>query len=309
MMNPCTRARLRGDALQIWTTGLLACLIVISGACQEGGTPVEDSDLSALLDDGAIAAALSDGDGEDLSESLSSIVEALAAEEDVEFAMGIDGDEQDDFAPDCRIEPLRDRVFSHFDVDDNGALSQDEARQLRAAFGPKPFRRHRFTRHHRLARLRWIYDADDSRDLSTTERDELRMDVEMRCMNRFARLLEHWDADESGDLDFEEWTAAREALRERKRARRAAFILEYDEDEDGWLDLGERLAAVSERVKRILDRRDAAILEYDVDGDGRLDTDERTPLRERLRTRVRGEQWAYEAPEDDDITVASAMTN
>ncbi len=259
------------------------CLSILL-ACGHTGDSGSGED-EALIEDAVFSAALTDGDGEGLLDSTVSGAQVLAAsEEEVESVLGTD----EGFARDCSLDGLMERVIAEYDTDGDGKLDRSERKALRREFVPRPLRRHRFARHHRLARLRWIYDADDSRDLDEEERGELRADLEERCENRQAYLLEVYDEDESGTLDEEEWAQIHEDLKARRQARRDAILDEFDADEDGRLDFAERRAAHLALHEALKERRAAVIEEYDEDGDGDLDDDEKAALREALKERVRG---------------------
>ncbi len=272
---------MRPPTLLLLPLGL--ALVLAGTGCGDTTDPVV-----GLVDDAAVMAAISDGDGEDLSASLASLDFDAAVEEDVDVEL-VEGEEL--MARECRLVDFRRRVIDEYDVDEDGGLDRDERHALRDDFAVRPFRRRIHARFHGLVRLKWIYDADDSGHLDGEEREALHADLELRCMNREAWLLETYDEDGNGELDEDEWSAAIEDVAARRQERREAFIAEYDEDGDGWLDFFERIPARIDRLERILERHAAALDEYDLDGDGRLSTEEREALRERLRERVRGEHF------------------
>jgi len=274
----------------------VAALLVTIGCGESTQTPGASAQL---VEDAAAAAALADGEDVDLSESLASYDLGAAAEEDVDFAdMGPEG-----YARDCRVVEFRQRVIEEYDVDGDGELDADERAALRADFGVHPLRRSWFARYHRMKRLAWIYDRDDSFDLDEAERDELRMDLETRCMNRQAWLLDAFDAYESGDLDDAEWQAALDDLAERVKARHDEFVARYDENDDGVVDAFERVQARIDRLEVMLAIHEMALEKYDENGDGRLSTDEREALRDALAERVQGQGFLDRidpGPGDDD---------
>jgi Ca2+-binding EF-hand superfamily protein len=267
---------------------MLACAVLLGlTACGEDsqlGVPVDES---ALIEDAAFSAALNDGDGEDLVLASFDVPMELAAEEDVESDLDTDAD----YAPDCSLDGLKARIREHYDQDRDGRLSRREFSALRAQFAERPSRRHRFARHHRITRLRWIYDADDSRDLDEAELDEMRADLELRCFNREVYLIETYDENGDGELDEDEWALAVDDLRARRADRRAAILDEFDTDGNGELDRDERRAAFAARHERIVERRTAIVEEFDEDGDGELDVEEKAALRDALKARVRGEHF------------------
>jgi Ca2+-binding EF-hand superfamily protein len=267
---------------------MLACAVLLGlTACGEDsqlGVPVDES---ALIEDAAFSAALNDGDGEDLVLASFDVPMELAAEEDVESDLDTDAD----YAPDCSLDGLKARIREHYDQDRDGRLSRREFSALRAQFAERPSRRHRFARHHRITRLRWIYDADDSRDLDEAELDEMRADLELRCFNREVYLIETYDENGDGELDEDEWALAVDDLRARRVDRRAAILDEFDTDGNGELDRDERRAAFAARHERIVERRTAIVEEFDENGDGELDVEEKAALRDALKACVRGEHF------------------
>ena len=273
---------------------LLLALLAFGTACSE--TPPDGGETETLIEDAMAAAALADGEGEDLSDSLATLDLDGAAEEDVIYEDIDDGD----YAASCRLGQFRAKVVAEYDLDGDGELDEDERLALRDDFQAPPFRRVAHARVHRVKRLAWIYDMDDSRDLDEDERATLRADLEARCDARQAWLLDRYDADDSGDLDADEWQAARDDLRERRAARRQAFLDEYDTDGDGALDRFERIEARIDRLESILARHAAALDLYDVDDDGELSTEERLPLREALQDRVAGERFETSELEEGD---------
>jgi Ca2+-binding EF-hand superfamily protein len=267
---------------------ILACAAVLAlSACGEDAGLGAPADSGALVENAAFSAALADGDGEDLELASFDVPMTLAAEEDIEAMLDSDGD----YAPNCSLTALKARIRDHYDHNGDGRLGPFELHELRVQFMERPARRHRFARHHRIARLRWIYDADGSGDLDESQLDEMRADLEVRCFNRHAYLIETYDEDGNGELDEDEWALAVEDLRARRSERRQAILDEFDENGDGQLDRDERLAAFAARRARIAERRAAIIEEFDEDGDGELNEDEKAALREVLKARVRGEHF------------------
>jgi len=277
---------------------LLAAASLLLATIGCGESTQTAGDTAQLVDDAAAAAALADGEDVDLSESLASYDLDAAAAEDVDFA-DLDGE---GYAPDCRIVEFRQRVIDEYDTNGDGELDADEREALRADFGSHPFRRRWHARYHRLKRLAWIYDRDDSFDLDEAERDTLRMDLETRCMNRQAWLLDAYDVDESGDLDDDEWQAALDDLAERVKARHDEFVARYDANDDGVVDGAERIQARIDRLEVMVAIHEKALERYDENGDGRLSTDEREALRDALAERVQGQGFLdrIDPGNDDD---------
>ncbi len=243
-------------------------------------------DDEALIEEATYTEALSEGDGEGLTGVPEGEEDGVV---DEEAEASLDGEAQ--LSETCSLEALRARVMARYDRNGDGRLGPAERAALAEDLGPYPGLRHRWARHFRLQRMKWVYDADEDGHLSQQERAELRADLEARCEARRAALLEHFDADQSGDLDAGEWEAARAALRARVQARVQAVLAEFDANGNGQLDEGEKLQLASAVRARLQAMRAALKAEFDADGNGVLDEAERAQLRERLRSRVRGEHF------------------
>ena len=144
-------------------------------------------------------------------------------------------------------------------------------------------------RHHKLKRLRWIYDTDSSGSLDEEERAVLQADLEARCENIRATMLENFDADEDGSLSEEERQAAHDARRENHQQRREDRRTNADTDDDGEVSREERQAAHAAHRENRQERRGDLKALFDTDEDGVLSDDEKAALREYLREWVRGE--------------------
>lgn len=249
-------------------------------ACAEEGTS------DALVEDATFMSALSEGDGEALTD-VPSGDESLAAEEAASDSQANEAR----VSSDCSLSALRQNVIDTYDIDGDGELSEEERAELAQDFGQAPRRWKRFARHHRFKRLAWVYDADQSGDLSDAERQELRNDLEQRCLNRKAQLLANFDADQDGTLSEAEWQAARDAAVARAQARYDEVLVAYDTNQDGDLDPLERRAFVTDRRTDIMQRRQDIRVEYDADNSGDLDAEELEALREAIKARVRGEHF------------------
>lgn len=175
--------------------------------------------------------------------------------------------------------------------------SGGEEPQAQGNRGDRPGqRRHR---HHKLKRLRWIYDADSSGSLDAEERATLRADLNARCANIRARLLELFDADSSGTLEQEEREAARDARRDRRHQRRENRRDQADTNEDGHVSREERQAARAAHRENRQDRRATLKARFDADSDGVLSDEEKAALRDYLREWVRGEHLGERRPGAD----------
>lgn len=246
-----------------------------------------------LLEDAAMIAALSDGDGEALE---SADVEGSTANAAAESADEAGANAEDTtYEPDCSLNRFRQRVVEKYDDDGDGRLNEAERATLAEEMGTPGRRFRRFVRHHRRNRLQWVYDADGDGALSAEERAELRNDLEQRCINRKAFLLQRYDANDNGVMDPDEWKAAHADLRSRWQGRRGRVMDRYDANDNGKLDPAERQKFISDSRARIGDRRGKIKSRFDIDEDGSLNDEELAALKEHLKTFVRGEHFGAAA--------------
>lgn len=242
-----------------------------------------DETQSELLDNATAATALSEGEGEPLSE-VPGGDEGAGAEEGV-----AELEEGASMHWDCSFDAVRERVRAHYDEDADGEIGESEEERLREDFGERPPRRSRFAKAMRFMRLRWVYDADDSHSLDDDERAELKSDLEARCEARQEKLILEFDGDGDGGLSDEEWQIARQTIGDRIRDRRHETRAEFDTDGDGQLSDDERRAAHDAMGERMGGKRERLIAEFDADGDGELSDEEKQAARESIRARIRME--------------------
>ena len=95
---------MRRPSLLLLPFGL--ALVLAGTGCGDTTDPV-----AGLVDDAAVMAAISDGDGEDLSASLASLDFDAAVEEDVDVEL-VEGEEL--MARECRLVDFRRRVIDEF---------------------------------------------------------------------------------------------------------------------------------------------------------------------------------------------------
>jgi hypothetical protein len=218
------------------------------------------------------------------------------------------GDETVTEADDCSLEAIRARITDRFDTNGNGAVDTDEQANMSGHFGGghhghmhghhgrRGRGHHRGLGHHKLKRIKWIYDTDNSGDLSDTERAVLEGDLVTRCENKEAYMLATYDTDADGTLSEEELTAASTAREAERDARRAERLAEVDTDGDGEVSQTERQAAREIRRANCEARRAAKVDMFDADADGELNDEETNALREYLRQWVRGEHIGGDRP-------------
>ncbi len=160
--------------------------------------------------------------GEQLSAQAQLTLEAISGEE--EDVVEGDGDlmagdqaARPLFRP-CDAERALENVVATYDANEDGAVGPEEEGAVSEDLAGD--RRGSQRRLRRWSALAFIYDADDSGDLSDAERADLLADFTERCEVLHAGILEEFDADGDGELSEDEQSAVREA-REARRAERA----------------------------------------------------------------------------------------
>jgi Ca2+-binding EF-hand superfamily protein len=192
----------------------------------------------------------------------------------------------------CDFGARRQAVLEKYDANGNGTLDRPELRELKADLGeggifrPRLAQIGRRARHQAFWRVRWAFDEDGDRTLSTEERTALVDALRARCERRRAERLEAYDANKDGTLDDAERQAAREAVRAKWEAKRQELLAKYDANGNGTLEDAERAVLREERIAAARARRAALLAQYDTDGDGRLSTAEALPLRKELQRRI-----------------------
>jgi len=254
-------------------------------------------DAEMSVDDAVVMSALED--------------EELGTEEGEDPATADEAAEAETVGLDCSPEAIRDRIMNRFDRNRNDQIDEDEGQEMTEHFGgdgegpemgegPRNGRRGPHARrgrgHHKLKRIKFIYDADESGDLDEEERAVLEGDLVARCENKQAYLLENFDADEDGALSEDEIQAARDARQAEREERRDERFSELDADGNGELSREEFEAAREARGDRCEARRAAMTEAFDTDGDGELSDEEKSVMRETLREWVRGEHMGEDRP-------------
>jgi Ca2+-binding EF-hand superfamily protein len=192
----------------------------------------------------------------------------------------------------CDFAARRQAVLEKYDANGNGQLDRAELRELKADLGESGLLRPRLAqlgrraRHQAFWRVRWAFDEDGDRTLSTEERTALVDALQARCERRRAERLEKYDSNGDGTLDEAERQAAREAVRAKWEARRQELLAKYDANGNGTLEDTERAQVREDRIAAARARRAALLAQYDTDGDGRLSTAEALPLRKELQRRI-----------------------
>ena len=220
-----------------------------------------------------------------------------------------DVEQAEEVGLDCSLEAIRGRIMNRFDHNRNDQIDGEEGQEMTEHFGGdgeqaelgqgerrRGPRARRGRGHHKLKRIKFIYDADESGDLDEAERAVLEGDLVARCENKQAYLLENFDADEDGALSEEEIQAARDARQAEREANRDERFSELDADGNGELSREEFEAAREARGDRCEARRAAMTEAFDTDGDGELSDEEKSAMRDTLREWVRGEHMGEDRP-------------
>jgi Ca2+-binding EF-hand superfamily protein len=192
----------------------------------------------------------------------------------------------------CDFNARRQQVLEKYDANQNGQLEREELRALKEDLGEREAVRPRLgqlgarARNWAFWRVRWAFDEDGSRSLSTEERTALVDALQARCERLRAERLEQYDTNGDGQLDEAERQAAREARRARWEQRRQELLTKYDTNANGVLDASEREVIRQDWLAKARERRAALMAKYDTNGDGTLSTAEALPLRKELQRRI-----------------------
>lgn len=263
---------------------IFSTFLLTSLAC---GTYDEDAEFT--LDQTALASSLTHDPDSPLDDAPEG--EATeSAEGQVEEATGEDTFSEGDSEGYCRPEHIRERILSEYDEDGDGVLSFAEKQKLRqdaSSMSDRPNKRKLKWAKRKLRKLKWVYDADESKSLDENEKANLRSDLRARCLNRKAAILAEFDLDDDGVLNDEEKENVKTAWRAKKEARKQELLEAHDTNGDGILDEQEKEAAKDARKAHVSEKRQALKAQFDTDQDGVLSLEERTALREHLRTRIR----------------------
>jgi Ca2+-binding EF-hand superfamily protein len=135
-------------------------------------------------------------------------------------------------------------------------------------------------------RVRWAFDENGDKVLSTEERTALVDAMEARCERLRQQALEKYDTNQDGTLDESERTAARQAIRAAWEQKRQELLAQYDTNANGTLELTERAQLREDRVAAARARRQELLAQYDTNKDGRLSPEEALPLRQEIQRRI-----------------------
>ncbi len=191
----------------------------------------------------------------------------------------------------CDFSARRQEVLEQYDANQDGRLDRTEFQSLRADLTPEG-QHPRFSRlglrmrQWAFWRVRWAFDENGDRQLSTEERTALVDAMEARCERLHQQALEKYDANQDGTLDEAELQAAREARHAAWEQKRQELLAQYDTNANGILELTERAQLREDRIAEARARRQALLAQYDTDGDGHLSNEEALPLRQEIQRRI-----------------------
>lgn len=191
----------------------------------------------------------------------------------------------------CDFSARRQEVLEKYDANQDGKLDRAELKALKEDLAgqgraPRFARQGMRMRHWAFWRVRWAFDEDGDKVLSTEERTALVDAMEARCQRLHQQALEKYDTNQDGTLDESERQAARQAIRTAWEQKRQELLTQYDTNGNGTLEPTERAQLREDRVAAARARRQALLEQYDTNQDGRLSPEEALPLRQEIQRRI-----------------------
>lgn len=190
----------------------------------------------------------------------------------------------------CDFSARRQEVLDTYDTNHDGKLDRTELKALKADLGeqvtPRFARAGMRLRHWAFWRVRWAFDENGDKTLSTEERTALVDAFEARCQRLHQQALDKFDANHDGQLDDSERQAAAQAARAAWEQKHQELLAKYDSNGDGVLDTTERTQLREDRIAAARARRQELLAQYDTNQDGKLSTEEALPLRQELQRRI-----------------------
>jgi len=182
----------------------------------------------------------------------------------------------------CGVGSTHQQLWQQYDLDVDGALSEDERAALWSERSPVE-RVQLVRRALRFKRIRRVYDEDENAELSPAERANLEADFTARCQVKHDDLLAEFDIDDSGVLEPPERLVVRAERLENALEFRADFLDSWDADGDGHIDPDEAREIRDAIPAQIEAYRVEQLALFDANGDGVLDADERAAQRAQQR--------------------------
>jgi Ca2+-binding EF-hand superfamily protein len=270
---------------RLLTAALCFTLPLATGACNNAAQEEElvvgeaSAFLSISEESGDIGAdAVADASPETLTSMSAEDVDT--ATEPTTDALGI-----------CDFSARRQEVLEQYDANQDGSLNRTELKTLKddlaARTGsPRFVRAGMRVRHWAFWRVRWAFDENGDKALSTDERTALVDAMEARCERLRQQALTKYDTNQDGTLDETERQAARQAIRTAWEQKRQELLAGYDANGNGLLELTERARLREDRLAAARARRQALLEQYDTNKDGSLSPQEALPLRQELQRRI-----------------------
>jgi Ca2+-binding EF-hand superfamily protein len=262
------------------------CLALPLGGVACNASP-EEADLAVGEAAAYLSASEESGDiGGDAVADASAETLGTMISEDLDTAT----EAQADGSTVCDFSARRQEVLEKYDTNHDGKLDRAELRVLKgdldAQTNPRFARTGLRLRRMAFWRVRWAFDENGDRVLSTEERTAMVDAMEARCQRLRQQVLEKYDTNQDGTLDETERQAAREARLAAWQQKRQALLAQYDTNTNGVLELTERVALREDRLEAARARRQALLAQYDTNKDGQLSTEEALPLRQELQRRI-----------------------
>ncbi|MFY0571746.1 calcium-binding protein [Archangium lansingense] len=191
----------------------------------------------------------------------------------------------------CDFSARRQEVLEKYDANQDGKLDRAELRELKADLAeqgraPRFARQGMRIRQWAFWRVRWAFDENGDKTLSTEERTALVDAMEARCQRLHQQALEKYDTNKDGTLDESERQAAAQAIRAAWEQKRQELLAQYDTNGNGTLELTERSQLREDRLAAARARRQELLAQYDTNKDGHLSTEEALPLRQEIQRRI-----------------------
>ena len=112
----------------------------------------------------------------------------------------------------CDAQGSFEKIFDRYDEDKSSELDEEEKEKVCDGRKDREATQQRRAKH-MMELLKWVYDLDEDKELSDTEKEALYADFSERCEQIHQKLLAEFDADGDGVLSGEEQEAAKEEAR------------------------------------------------------------------------------------------------
>ncbi|HLM44737.1 MAG TPA: calcium-binding protein [Myxococcaceae bacterium] len=233
------------------------CLALPLGGVACNASP-EEADLAVGEAAAYLSASEESGDiGGDAVADASAETLGTMVSEDLDTAT----EAQADASALCDFSARRQEVLEKYDTSHDGKLDRAELRVLKgdldAQTNPRFARTGLRLRRMAFWRVRWAFDENGDRVLSTEERTAMVDAMEARCQRLRQQVLEKYDTNQDGTLDETERQAAHQARLAAWQQKRQALLAQYDTNKDGRLSTEEALPLRQELQRRIIEGHNA----------------------------------------------------